>query len=248
MHAKPVLGVAHFIQQADGVAIGILAILLFMSFCTWYLIVVKGIRTLQARTRSRRFLAGFWRAPNLDTVVQDVKQTGPNNPFSHLLHHGIGAIEQHRHSGSRGLIDAGTSEEFLTRALKRSIEDDKSRLEYGLSFLATVASTAPFVGLLGTVVGIYNALIAIGISGQGMLDKIAGPVGEALIMTGIGLAVAIPASIAYNAFARFNRNLLSQLNSFAHDLFAFLSTGMKTGQPDMSTQQSVELVARRAGE
>ncbi|HZX31227.1 MAG TPA: MotA/TolQ/ExbB proton channel family protein, partial [Rhodocyclaceae bacterium] len=115
-----------------------------------------------------------------------------------------------------------------TRSLKRAIDEDRSHLEFGQTFLATVASAAPFVGLFGTVWGIYHALIAIGMSGQGTLDKVAGPVGEALIMTGIGLAVAIPAAIAYNAFARANRNTLSRLNSFAYDVFAFLATGIKT--------------------
>ena len=112
--------------------------------------------------------------------------------------------------------------------MKRAIDEDRSHLEFGQTFLATVASAAPFVGLFGTVWGIYHALLAIGLSGQGTLDKVAGPVGEALIMTGIGLAVAIPAAIAYNAFARANRNTLSRLNAFAYDVFAFLATGIKT--------------------
>ncbi|HNE41674.1 MAG TPA: MotA/TolQ/ExbB proton channel family protein [Rhodocyclaceae bacterium] len=116
----------------------------------------------------------------------------------------------------------------MTRALKRAIDEDRSRLEFGQTFLATVASSAPFVGLFGTVWGIYHALLAIGVAGQGTLDKVAGPVGEALVMTGIGLAVAIPAAIAYNAFARANRNLLARLNAFAYDVFAFLATGVKT--------------------
>ena len=141
---------------------------------------------------------------------------------------GYTAVEQHRAGRETvGLIDAGSSDEFLTRALKRAIEQDKSRLEHGQTFLATVASSAPFVGLFGTVWGIYHALMAIGIGGQGTLDKVAGPVGEALIMTAVGLAVAIPAAIAYNAFARANRNTLSALNSFAHDVFTFLSMGLK---------------------
>jgi biopolymer transport protein ExbB len=145
------------------------------------------------------------------------------------VHHGFTAIEQHKAGReTRGLVDAGTPDEFLTRALKRAIAQDKSRLEYGQTFLATVASSAPFVGLFGTVWGIYHALMAIGMSGQGTLDKVAGPVGEALIMTAIGLAVAIPAAVAYNAFARANRNTLADLNSFAHDLFNFLATGLKS--------------------
>ena len=128
----------------------------------------------------------------------------------------------------RGLINAGSPDDLLTRALKRAIDEDRSQLEFGQTYLATVASSAPFVGLFGTVWGIYHALMAIGLSGQGTLDKVAGPVGEALIMTAIGLAVAIPAAISYNVFARANRNTLARLNAFAYDVFAFMATGIKT--------------------
>jgi biopolymer transport protein ExbB len=224
------LGFAHFLQHADGVAKFILAIMIVMSVGTWYLIATKGIAGFQSQRRTRRFLETFWRAKNLNEVAENLRSTGVTDPFSHLVHHGFTAIEQHRAGKElRGLIDAGNPDEFLTRALRRAIEQDKSRLEYGQTFLATVASSAPFVGLFGTVWGIYHALMAIGMSGQGSLDKVAGPVGEALIMTAIGLAVAIPAAISYNAFARANRNTLSALNSFAHDVFTFLSTGLKTG-------------------
>jgi biopolymer transport protein ExbB len=128
---------------------------------------------------------------------------------------------------------------------KRAIAQDKSRLEYGQTFLATVASSAPFVGLFGTVWGIYHALMAIGMSGQGTLDKVAGPVGEALIMTAIGLAVAIPAAVAYNAFARANRNTLAELNSFAHDLFNFLATGLKSAPQQADVAATSERIIAR---
>jgi biopolymer transport protein ExbB len=193
------LGFAHFLAHADGVARFILVLMAVMSIGTWYLIVTKRLH-----------------------------ESGVTDPFSHLVHHGFTAIEQHKAGReTRGLVDAGTPDEFLTRALKRAIAQDKGRLEYGQTFLATVASSAPFVGLFGTVWGIYHALMAIGMSGQGTLDKVAGPVGEALIMTAIGLAVAIPAAVGYNAFARAARNTLAELNSFAHDLFTFLATGLK---------------------
>ena len=129
--------------------------------------------------------------------------------------------------------------------MKRAIAQDKSRLEYGQTFLATVASSAPFVGLFGTVWGIYHALMAIGMSGQGTLDKVAGPVGEALIMTAIGLAVAIPAAVAYNAFARANRNTLAELNSFAHDLFNFLATGLKSAPREVDVATTSERIIAR---
>ena len=152
--------------------------------------------------------------------------------------------------GTVNLVNAGNPEDLLTRALKRAIDEDKAGLEFGQTFLATVASSAPFVGLFGTVWGIYHALIAIGMSGQGTLDKVAGPVGEALIMTGIGLAVAIPAAVAYNHFARENRRTLSQLNSFAYDVFAFLATGVKTSPmltDARATSEKVIAMARAQG-
>jgi len=122
-------------------------------------------------------------------------------------------------------VEAGSAEDFLTRSLRRAIEQTNASVESGLTVLASVGSAAPFVGLFGTVWGIYHALLAIGMSGQGTLDKVAGPVGEALIMTAIGLAVAIPAVLAYNAFTRRNRIMLAELDGFAHDVFAFMSTG-----------------------
>lgn len=245
------LGFAHFLSHSDGIARFILILMVGMSIGTWYLIVTKGVRVFLSQKKSRAFLDAFWKSPGLDAVARRLRETGVDEPFSHLVHHGFKAVEQHKAaregSKSAGLIDAGTSDEFLTRALKRAIEQDKSRLEYGQTFLATVASSAPFVGLFGTVWGIYHALMAIGISGQGTLDKVAGPVGEALIMTAIGLAVAIPAAVGYNAFARANRNTLSALNSFAHDVFTFLSIGIKaTPAADDVATTSDRIIARAA--
>ena len=222
------LGFGHFLANIDGIARIILVLMLVMSVGTWYLIATKGLQALRSQKKSAIFLKAFWAAPSLDAVAHHLRQTGVDEPFSHLVHHGFTAVDQHKAGREAlGLVDAGTPDEFLTRALKRAIEQDKSRLEYGQTFLATVASSAPFVGLFGTVWGIYHALMAIGMSGQGTLDKVAGPIGEALIMTAIGLAVAIPAAVAYNAFARANRNTLAALNSFAHDVFTFLAMGLK---------------------
>ncbi len=241
------LGFAHFLADTDGVARVVLGILLIMSVGTWYLIVTKGARNFLSQRRSREFLAAFWNAPNLDSVAHRLREKGVHEAFSHLVHHGFTAIEQHRLASTdcRGLINAGTPEEFLTRALKRAIGQDKSRLEYGQTFLATTASSAPFVGLFGTVWGIYHALMAIGMSGQGTLDKVAGPVGEALIMTAIGLAVAIPAAIAYNAFARANRNTLAELSSFAHDVYTFLATGLKSAPQSGDVAATSERILAR---
>lgn len=237
------LGFAHFLAQADGVARLILVIMSVMSIGVWYLILAKGWRLFRAQRRSAIFLKSFWQADSLDAVARGLRETGVTEPFSHLVHHGFTAVEQHRFGKegqkSRGLIDAGTPDEFLTRALKRAIAQDKARMEYGQTFLATVASSAPFVGLFGTVWGIYHALLAIGLSGKSSLDQVAGPVGEALIMTALGLAVAIPAAVAFNAFARASRNTLAELNSFAHDVFTFMATGLKS-EPDAGSEKVAE--------
>lgn len=245
------LGFGHFLTQTDGVARFILAVLFVMSIGTWYLIVTKGVQNFLRNRQTTVFLDAFWGAPSLDAVAHRLRENGAHEPFAHLVHHGFTAVEQLRaaREGNRpaGLIDAGSPEDFLTRALKRAIDEDKARLDYGQTFLATVASSAPFVGLFGTVWGIYHALIAIGVSGQGTLDKVAGPIGEALIMTAIGLAVAIPAAIAYNAFARANRNTLTALNSFAHDVFAFLSVGAKAAPQRGDVTATSERIIALAG-
>ena len=219
------LGFGHFLTQADGVAKGILLLMLVMSVATWYLIFTKSIRNFISQRQSRRFLKFFWEAPDLGAVAVRLREEPHSELFSHLVHHGLRAAEQHRTRGVQRLIEAGTAEDFLTRSLRRALEQTTARAESGLTVLASVGSAAPFVGLFGTVWGIYHALLAIGMSGQGTLDKVAGPVGEALIMTAIGLAVAIPAVLAYNAFTRHNRIVLAELDAFAHDVFAFMSTG-----------------------
>jgi len=223
------LGFSNFLAQADVVAKVVLAILLVMSLASWYLIVTKTLRILNVHARSARFLATFWNAPSVQAVAMRLEEQHPDEPFSHLAWH---AIVAQRHydariagEGGQRLDDAGSAAEFLTRSIRRVIDEETARLEAGLTLLASIGSTAPFVGLFGTVWGVYHALIAISMSGQGTLDKVAGPVGEALIMTALGLAVAIPAVLGYNAFVRRNRITLARLDSYAHDLFAVLTTG-----------------------
>ena len=222
------LGVAHFLTQSDGVARFLLLVLLVMSVATWYLIVAKSIRIWRTLRHGREFLQHFWQASDLGQIKTRLREQGVRDPFSHVTHHGFRAAEQYRNRDGSRMVESGSADEFLTRALRRAIEQDTARLEYGLTVLASVASSAPFVGLFGTVWGIYHALVNIGMSGQGTLDQVAGPVGEALIMTALGLAVAIPAVLAYNAFTRSNRLTLAELDGFAHDFFAFMSTGIRT--------------------
>lgn len=181
-----IMGLDQFWARADAISLFILTILLLMSVSTWYYILTKGWLYFKVQKSSRLFIADFWSSPNLEAVARKLRSTGVSNPYAHLVNHGFVAVEQHQSRKQDSLIEAGSAEDFLTRSLKRAIEQDKSRLEGGLTLLATVASSAPFIGLFGTVWGIYHALVAITASGQGGLEQVAGPVGEALIMTGLG--------------------------------------------------------------
>lgn len=225
MDSSQAVGFASFLAQADAVSKTILAILLVMSIATWYLIVTKAVTLVLERRKSARFLDGFWNASSIVAVEKHLGERHPEEPFSHLAWHAITATRHHQRHGANKLDAAGSPADFLTRAMRRVIDEDTARLESGLTVLASVGSTAPFLGLFGTVWGVYHALEAIGLSGQGTLDKVAGPVGEALVMTALGLAVAIPAVLAYNAIVRANRLVLASLDAFAHDLFAVLTTG-----------------------
>jgi biopolymer transport protein ExbB len=232
MEATQAAGFATFLAQTDTVGKAALAVLLLMSITSWYLIITKGIQVLMTRRRTARFLEIFWDAPSLQAVTTHLEEHHPDEPFSHLAWHGIVAARHHQRHGANKLNEAGSTSEFVTRAMRRVIDEETARFESGLAVLASVGSTAPFVGLFGTVWAVYHALINIGMSGQGTLDKVAGPVGEALIMTALGLMVAIPAVLAYNAFVRSNRVVLTTLDGFAHDLFAVLTTGSHVNEAD----------------
>jgi biopolymer transport protein ExbB len=227
---QPTMGLAHFLAQTDMLGKAVLVLLLVMSVTTWYLIVTKAWTWLLVRMRTRRFLDIFWNAPSLQVVATHLEEHHPDEPFSHLAWHGIVATRHHQRHGANKLNQSGSTADFLTRSMRRVIDEETARFESGLTLLASIGSTAPFIGLFGTVWGVYHALVAVGMSGQGTLDKVAGPVGEALIMTGLGLAVAIPAVLAYNFSVRRNRVVLAQLDSFAHDLFALLTTGSHVGE------------------
>jgi len=219
------LGFAHFLAQTDAVGRTLLLILLAMSVASWTLILLKGISQALRARRSEQFLQLFWNARSLDEVSAEIAAHGARDPFSHLSAHAIHARDHHAKYGAAKLSESGSAEEFVTRTIRKVLDEENTRLENGLTTLATIGATAPFVGLFGTVWGVYHALVAIGISGSGTLDKVAGPVGEALIMTAIGLAVAVPAVVAYNAISRGNRVLNARLDAFAFDLLTFLTTG-----------------------
>src|SRR6218665_914217 len=216
-------------MQADFVGKALLVILVLMSIASWAIIVIKGITLVARKRRSESFLNFFWNASSLESVEHEITTHGANDPFSHLTIHAIHSQAHHAKYGAAKLEEAGTSGDFVTRTIKKVLDEETTRLENGLAILATVGATAPFVGLFGTVWGVYHALLAIGVSGSGTLDKVAGPVGEALIMTGIGLAVAIPAVMAYNAFTRSNRVLTARLDPLAFELHSFLTLGEAPG-------------------
>lgn len=220
------LGFAHYISQSDAVGKAVLMLLLALSVASWYLTVTKALENFGARKRAEAFLKKFWEANSLQEMQATLSTSSADNAFSDLARQAL-TVSNGNQSGVQKLLAAGGMSEYLTRVLRNGIDQEASKIESGLTVLASAGSAAPFVGLFGTVWGIYHALVQIGMSGQGTLDKVAGPVGEALIMTAFGLAVAIPAVLAYNLFTRRNRIWLARLDNFAHDLYALVTVGDK---------------------
>lgn len=209
-------GFAHFLAYSDGVGKAVLIALLLLSVASWYLIVTRTIENWLSKRRALAFEARYRAARVLDELSPEA-----GNAFSALA---VAALDAQRMAK-----DHDDFAEVLTRSLNNAIDQEMMRAEHGLTILATAGSAAPYIGLFGTVWGIYHALVEIGMSGQGTLDKVAGPVGEALIMTALGLAVAIPAVLAYNAFQRRNRMWLNRLETFAHQLYLRLTVNHGQG-------------------
>ncbi len=225
MHTQ--LGLAHFWSNGDLVTQSTAFLLLLLSVGSWMVIVRKGINQWRTGRTHDRAVAAFWNAPSLPEAIDALKAEDRSGIFTGLAVAGGLAAQAIEQSAARG-IGAGVSvSEAVTRALRSQIVRSQAGIEHGLTFLASVGSTAPFIGLFGTVWGIYHALVGLSGATQVVLDKVAGPVGEALIMTAAGLFVAIPAVLAFNAFTRANRIVLAQLDGFAHDLHAYLTTGAR---------------------
>ncbi len=216
------LGFAHFVGNTDTVGGIVLCLLLLLSLASWYLIFTKTIANWRVQKRAEAFIARFWQLDSMDALLQ---KEHVDNAFAELAYSAITATRGGNQRALHKLNAAGGLAEFLTRTLRNGIEQEAARSESGLTVLASAGSASPYIGLFGTVWAIYHALVQIGLSGQGTLDKVAGPVGEALIMTALGLAVAIPAVLAFNAFNRRNRKWLAKLDGFAHDLYVLLSVG-----------------------
>ncbi len=220
-------GLVAFWAQADAVGKSAALLLLAMSVISWYLIVWKSWRTWHTRRHAEKAIDAFWEGEELAEAVAHMQLAAPDSPFTEAAAEGANAAAHHaRHAGGKIAGTLGLSD-FVTRGLRRAITRATSRLESGLSVLASIGATSPFVGLFGTVWGIYHALLSIGLTREATIDKVAGPVGEALIMTAFGIAVAVPAVLGYNFCTRANRVILAELDAFAHDLHAYLTTGAK---------------------
>ena len=227
METAQTFGFAQLWAQSDFALRTVAIMLLIMSVTSWYLILVRILRQFRARN-STRAIDAFWDAPDLSSGLQHLSRIAPDSPAEELAQQTAATAEHiRRHAHSETLGGKLDKEEFMIRAMRKSISASTARLESGLTMLASIGSTAPFIGLFGTVWGIYHALVSIAASGLATLDRVAGPVGEALIMTAFGLFTAIPAVLAYNAFTRVNRIELSELDAFAHDLHAWFCTGAR---------------------
>lgn len=233
-------GLGHVWQQGDWVIRSVAIILLTMSVATWVVIVLKAITLHRLRAQARA-VDSFWHSQDF---AEGLNKLGPadNNPFYLLALQGREATTHILHLDGeprRQLHDSLDVSEWVTRSLRNAIDDVTTRLQAGLVILASVGSTAPFIGLFGTVWGIYHALLGIGMAGSATIDKVAGPIGEALIMTALGLVVAIPAVLGYNALVRGNKSLLHKLNRFAHDLHAYFVTGARVGEEGVPSNAKV---------
>ena len=230
------MGVDHLLTEmiqdpgSFAVSWAVLITLTLMSAMSIYWIVINFFKNLSLRRGADRVVSTFWETPNAQDAIRFMEEQPRSEPFSKIALDAAQAAAHHqRHEGSR-LVESLNRSEFVDRALRQGVTRESMRLESGLTVLATVGSTAPFVGLLGTVWGIYSALIKIGATGQASIDAVAGPVGEALIMTALGLFTAIPAVLAYNFFVRLNRVTYNKFDTFAHDLHDFFATGARVGE------------------
>ncbi len=216
-------GISHFIAHSDPVARAVALILIVMSIASWSVILLRAWRAWRIRHAAAATARQFWRDARSGVAPQHTA----GHPYLRLAAAGTLAAGHYAARDASATADCSVSD-WLGAALRNAVAAEHARLESGLTVLASVGSTAPFVGLFGTVWGIYHALIAVGTSGRATLDTVAGPVGEALIMTALGLAVAIPAVLGYNALVRSNRMIGAGLNAFAYELMVWLMSGGRT--------------------
>lgn len=244
MHAN--FSLIEFWSQGDYISNVVALILIVMSVFTWTIFLLKAVGHARQKSFSKR-VERFWHSSSL-TEGLNALGSPTDNVFLTLAQDGIEAVQHLEHScgtqeyslspnvSEKQLHDQLDLSDWVTRALRNSVEGSLAKMQSGLTFLASIGSTAPFIGLFGTVWGIYHALARIGTSGQTSLDQVAGPIGEALVMTALGLAVATPAVLAYNALVRTNKKIAGALNRFGYDLHTYLVTGARVNskQPRLS--------------
>lgn len=212
-------GIVHYLQTSDAITHAVAYVLLAMSVASWCFLIVKSWMLGRAKRQAANAIAQFWQSPTLTEGVAAMRRADSERVFTPLAEAALHAAEVDIPGALLARVDRG---ERVLRALRQALNTSQRRLEFGQVLLASVGATAPFVGLLGTVWGIYHALGSIAASGQAMIENVAGPVGEALIMTAFGLVVAIPAVLAYNVLGRTVRHLSEELDGFAHDLHAYV--------------------------
>ncbi|WP_175657206.1 MotA/TolQ/ExbB proton channel family protein [Burkholderia ambifaria] len=212
-------GVVHYLESGDAITHAVAYVLLAMSVASWCFLLMKAWLLVRAKRQGPRALAAFWRAASLDAGIDALAGADRERVFVPLAEAARDAADQHDPAALAARVERS---ERVLRALRQAMLRSQRRLEFGQVLLASIGSTAPFVGLLGTVWGIYHALGSIAASGQAQIENVAGPVGEALIMTAFGLVVAIPAVLAYNILGRLVRQLAEELDGFARDLHVFV--------------------------
>ena len=219
-------GIQALWEQSDYVGKGVFVILGVMSLWSWWVMINKWLDQRSLRKVAAEAEKNFWNSGSLQEGVSKLK--GKVNPFRDIADDGVKAVEHHRKS-SQDVSSNIELADFVATSVQKRADMLQSSLQSGMVVLASVGATAPFVGLFGTVWGIYHALISISIAGQASLDKVAGPIGEALIMTAIGLAVAVPAVLGFNALTRGNKQLIERVGYFSHDVQAALVAGTRPG-------------------
>lgn len=224
------MGFENLMQNFDWLGWVVFVTLVAMSFLSWYFIIANGIRNATVKARADKVIDCFWANGSTQDAIRELEAQPKSEPFSKIALEAASAVAHHQQTtaGTTGrLAESLSRSEFIDRALRQSVARESMRLEGGMTLLATVGSAAPFVGLLGTVWGIYHALIGIAATGNASMNAVAGPVGEALIMTAFGLFAAIPALFAYNFFNRSNRVVYARFDEFANDLHDFFATGSR---------------------
>jgi biopolymer transport protein ExbB len=224
-------GLSALVTNGDMISHTVLIVLGIMSFFSWYIMLTKLWDQRKLKQSSKIVEKQFWTAPSIKDGIERLKK---GDDYRNIAEDGLRSAAHH----DGRLTDRIDLHEWITMSLQRSVNNVTGKLQTGLGFLATVGSTAPFVGLFGTVVGIIHALISIGLSGQPSIDKVAGPVGEALIMTALGLVVAVPAVLGYNWLVSRNRGVTENLRNFASDLHAYLVGGARVGGSDVTMSRS----------